>query len=197
MDPGTSSRCSSFPVHSFMCWQEMNQAVCVSTWVSTHAFGDFSIEKKPLSFALFCYRGKSQLYSLTQVLSLWAGKPKTAQIPLFTLFLSGMTSNFKMWLGKVTLGKSWKHELRRMAYAWMLQLKGWKVVKIKDSETTDSSWLFASEVSLSSEVLSSLFTLKQIFKITNDIMAVSRPGTVSAKNSISALASWPTFLFKR
>lgn len=69
----------------------------------------------------------SQLSSSIQELLLWAGKPKTAQNPRFTLFWSGMTLNFRTWLEKATLARFLKRGLRRTGCEWMRLSKGWRV----------------------------------------------------------------------
>ena len=71
--------------------------------------------------------GKNQLCNSTQELWPWTGRPKTTQILQFIQCLTGMTSNFKMWLGRVILARFWKLASRRMGYGWTLPSREWKV----------------------------------------------------------------------
>lgn len=95
-------------------------------------------------------RGKNQLCSSTQELWPWTGRPKTTRIPQFIQCSTGMTSNFKMWLGRVILARFLRHASRRTGYGWTLPSKGWKVsawpnqvsISLGCGENLTSRWIF-------------------------------------------------------
>lgn len=95
-------------------------------------------------------RGKSQLCSSTQELWPWTGRPKTTQILQFIQCLTGMTSNFKMWSGRVTLARFLRRASRRMAYGWTLPSREWKVsawphqvsISLGRGDNLTSCWIF-------------------------------------------------------
>lgn len=80
------------------------------------------------------FQTNNQLCRSTQVLWPWTGRPKTTRIPQFIQCSTGMTSNFKMWLGRATLARSLRRASRRMGYGWTLPSREWKVSGYTDSQ---------------------------------------------------------------